>query len=100
MPPSPAPRYWLVTPTTASPIGEDFWPSLNLSKIGARLRRVNDAELWLLATALGAGMAALFHAASRRRPRRPPSSRWPVTVKTGARYRPIVIVPKPNGRVQ
>lgn len=31
-------------------------------------RQVNDAEMWLLAAALGAEMAELFPAASRRRP--------------------------------
>ncbi len=39
-----------------------------LSKIEARLRRVNDAELWLLAAALGAEMRDLFPPGSRRRP--------------------------------
>jgi transcriptional regulator with XRE-family HTH domain len=33
-----------------------------LSKIEARLRRVNDAELWVLAKALSCPMAALFPA--------------------------------------
>lgn len=39
-----------------------------LSKIESRLRRVNDAELWMLAAALGAEIAELFPSASRRRP--------------------------------
>ncbi len=39
-----------------------------IGKIEARLRRVNDAELWLLAAALGAEIAELFPAASRRKP--------------------------------
>lgn len=39
-----------------------------LSKIEARLRRVNDAELWLLAAALGTEIAELFPAGSRRKP--------------------------------
>mgnify|MGYP000907006806 FL=1 len=39
-----------------------------LSKIESRLRRVNDAELWLLAAALGAEIAELFPAGSRRKP--------------------------------
>ena len=33
-----------------------------LSKIEARLRRVNDAELWVLAKALSCSMAELFPA--------------------------------------
>lgn len=42
-----------------------------LSKIESRLRRVNDAELWLLAAALSMDMAELFPQGSRRKPPAP-----------------------------
>jgi hypothetical protein len=43
-------------------------PAHTHSKIESRLRRVNDAELWLLAAVLGIDMAGLFPSGSRRKP--------------------------------
>ncbi len=49
------------SPAAASPIGDGRAPNRHtVGKIESRLRRVNDAELWLLARVLGCPVADLL----------------------------------------